>query len=90
MELAFLPVDIYKSSANRFQPIGNELLPPLASLDGVGINAAESIVQARADGEFLSKEDLRLRTRVTKTVIEALDEHNCLAGMPDTNQLSLF
>mgnify|MGYP000861811438 CR=1 FL=1 len=88
--ITFLPIDLYKSHQTRFIPIGNQLLPPIASLEGVGINAAEAIVNAREEGEFLSKEDLRQRAKVTRTVIEALDEHGCLAGMPETNQLSLF
>jgi DNA polymerase III subunit alpha, Gram-positive type len=48
------------------------------------------VVKARANGEFLSKEDLQQRSKATKTVIEHLDLHGCLDGLPDTNQLSLF
>lgn len=88
--IEFLPVDLYKSDPRRVLPTGNKLLLPLASLDGVGLNAAQSIANARLDGEFLSIENLRQRTKATKTVIEALQNHNCLNGMPETNQLSLF
>ncbi|GAE24292.1 DNA polymerase III alpha subunit [Halalkalibacter wakoensis JCM 9140] len=49
-----------------------------------------NIVKARENGEFLSKEDLQQRSKLTKTVLEHLDEHGCLEGMPDSNQLSLF
>ena len=35
----------------------------------------------------LSKEDLRQRAKVTRTVIEALDEHGCLAGMPENEPI---
>ena len=51
--ITFLPIDLYKSHQTRFIPIGNQLLPPIASLEGVGINAAEAIVNAREEGEFL-------------------------------------
>ncbi|NMB39192.1 MAG: PolC-type DNA polymerase III, partial [Firmicutes bacterium] len=88
--IEFLPVDLYKSDPRRVLPMENRLLLPLASLDGVGLNAAQSIANARMDGEFLSIENLRQRTKATKTVIEALQNHNCLNGMPETNQLSLF
>ena len=88
--IEFLPVDLYRSDTTRVIPYGNTLLLPLISLEGVGLNAANAIVEARQSGEFLSIEDLRQRTRITKTVIEALDRHNCLEGMPETNQLSLF
>ncbi|MEG0296015.1 MAG: PolC-type DNA polymerase III [Clostridium sp.] len=86
----FLKVDIYKSEATKFIIEGNALRPPINALQGVGENAAKSIVEARKDGEFISKEDLRNRSKVSKTVIETLDNHGCLEGMSDTNQLSLF
>jgi len=88
--IEFLPVDLYKSDSRKVIPIGNKLLLPLASLDGVGLNAANAIVEARQQGEFISIEDLRQRAKVSKTVIDALANHNCLKGLSETNQLSLF
>ena len=85
-----MKVDLYESDATKFQIVGNALRPPLSSLQGVGVNAAKSIVEARKDGEFISKEDLRVRSKVSKTVIETLSVHGCLEGMSETNQLSLF
>lgn len=85
-----LKVDLYKSDATKFLIVDNALRPPLSSLQGVGVNAAKSITEARKDGEFISKEDLRLRSKVSKTVIETLSNHGCLEGMSETNQLSLF
>ncbi|MDQ0299169.1 DNA polymerase-3 subunit alpha (Gram-positive type) [Salibacterium salarium] len=86
----FQKVDLYRSSANEFVVDGDSLIPPFDSLDGVGTNAALNIVKARSDGEFLSKEDLQQRSKATKTVIEHLDLHGCLEGLPESNQLSLF
>lgn len=86
----FLPIDLYKSKAREFQIVGDALLPPLASVPGIGISAAESIVAAREAGEFTSIEDLRRRSGATKTVIEALAEHGCLEGLSETDQLTLF
>ncbi|WP_100404451.1 PolC-type DNA polymerase III [Bacillus solitudinis] len=83
-------VDLYRSSATEFIVEGKSLLPPFNAMTGVGTNAAINIVKARGDGEFLSKEDLQQRSKLTKTVLEHLDEHGCLEGMPDSNQLSLF
>ena len=85
-----MKVDLYKSDATKFLIVDNSLRPPLSSLQGVGVNAAKAIAEARKDGEFISKEDLRLRTKVSKTVIETLGNHGCLEGMSETNQLSLF
>ncbi|HEY5525159.1 MAG TPA: DNA polymerase III, partial [Clostridium sp.] len=86
----FLKVDLYESEATKFKIEGNSLRPPINALAGVGDNAAKSIVKARQDGEFISKEDLRLRSKITKTAIETMSQHGCLEGMSDTNQLSLF
>jgi DNA polymerase-3 subunit alpha (Gram-positive type) len=86
----FLKVDLYESEATKFKIEGNALRPPINALQGVGDNAAKSIVKARQDGEFISKEDLRLRSKVTKTAIETMSQHGCLEGMSETNQLSLF
>ena len=85
-----LKVDLYKSHATKFIIEKDGLRPPLCGLQGVGVNAAKAIAEARENGEFISKEDLRLRTKVSKTVIETMSQHGCLEGMSETNQLSLF
>ena len=86
----FLKVDLYKSDATKFIIEGNSLRLPINSIAGIGDNAAKSIASARENGEFISKEDLRLRARVGKAIVEALTNHGCLEGMSETNQLSLF
>jgi DNA polymerase-3 subunit alpha (Gram-positive type) len=86
----FGKVDLYKSSATEFIVNGDTLIPPFNAVDGLGTNAALNIVKAREDGEFLSKEDLQKRSRISKTVLEYLDQHGCLEGMEEKNQLSLF
>lgn len=86
----FGKVDLYKSSATEFIVDGDTLIPPFNAVDGLGTNAALNIVKAREDGEFLSKEDLQKRSRISKTVLEYLDNHGCLEGMEEKNQLSLF
>ncbi|SER07357.1 DNA polymerase-3 subunit alpha [Gracilibacillus ureilyticus] len=86
----FQKVDLYRSSATEFIVEGDSLIPPFNAVDGLGTNAAINIAKAREDGEFLSKEDLRERSRISKTVLEYLDQHGCLEGMEEKNQLSLF
>ncbi|MBR5219024.1 MAG: PolC-type DNA polymerase III [Clostridia bacterium] len=86
----FCPIDIYKSDAVKFKNLDGKILPPLNSIPGLGVNAAKSIVAAREDGEFLSKEDLYARTGATKTVIETLERNGCLEGMPDSSQVTMF
>jgi DNA polymerase III subunit alpha, Gram-positive type len=86
----FQKVDLYRSSATEFLVEGNSLIPPFNSIPGLGTNAALNIVKAREQGEFLSKEDLQQRSKISKTVLEYLDSQGCLEGMPEANQLSLF
>ncbi|EIJ81464.1 DNA polymerase III PolC [Bacillus methanolicus PB1] len=87
---SFRKVDLYKSSASEFIIEGNSLIPPFNSIPGLGTNAALNIVKARSEGEFLSKEDLQQRGKVSKTIIEFLENHGCLDALPEQNQLSLF
>ncbi|MDF2946015.1 MAG: polC [Bacillales bacterium] len=86
----FKKLDLYKSHARNFLVEGNSLIPPFRAISGLGTSAAESVVSARIDGEFLSKEDLLKRSKLSKTILEFLDKQGCLNGLPDQNQLSLF
>lgn len=86
----FINVDLYKSDAVKFLITNEGILPPLNSLEGVGIQAAKTIAQERENGKFLSVEDFRNRTKVSKTVIEILRKYGCLNDLPESNQLSLF
>lgn len=86
----FQNVDLYRSSATDFLVDGNSLIPPFKVVDGLGTNAAFNIVKAREQGEFLSKEDLRERSKISKTVLQYLDDFGCLEGLEEKNQLSFF
>ena len=83
-------VDIYRSNAEKFILHEKSLLPPLASLGGVGASAARSIVEARKDGVFTSIEDIKKRTGISKTCIDALQAHGCLSGFDESDQMELF
>ncbi|MDR6997906.1 PolC-type DNA polymerase III [Neobacillus niacini] len=87
---SFKKIDLYKSSASEFIIEGDSLIPPFNSIPGLGTNVALSIVKARKEGEFLSKEDLQQRGKVSKTILEYLDLMGCLESLPEQNQLSLF
>ncbi len=88
--IEFLPADLYESEAFKFQLVDGKIRLPLNAFQGVGDAAAQNIVDARADGEFMSVDDLKTRAKLTKTVIETLAENGCLKGLPETAQLSLF
>ena len=86
----FTPIDIYKAKARHFQIVDGKLMPSLSSIDGLGEKAAEGIVDAAKDGPFLSKEDFRNRSKVSKTVCDLMSELHILGDLPENNQLSLF
>ena len=86
----FLPIDIYKSQATKFQIVDGKLLPPFSSIDGMGEKAADAVEMAAKNGPFLSKDDFRQRTKVSKTVIDLMADLGVLGDMPESNQLSLF
>ncbi|MCE5196801.1 MAG: PolC-type DNA polymerase III [Negativicutes bacterium] len=89
--IKFEKVDLYRSDATEWLILDEAtLLPPLSALQGIGANAAAAIVAARAEGEFTSVEDLAVRGRANKTVIETLRLHGCLGQLSETDQLTLF
>lgn len=86
----FCPIDLYRSDAKKFIPTEDGLLPPFSSLQGLGVNAAQSIVEGRKDGEFNTLEELKERTTLGRSLIDLLKENGILDGIPETNQLCLF
>ncbi len=86
----FLPIDLYLSEATKFKIEDKSIRPPLNALQGLGGAAAQNIIEARKNGEFLSIDELRTKAKISKSVIEILERNNVLAGMPESNQLCLF
>ena len=86
----FLPIDLYKAKAHHFQIIDNKLMPSISTIDGLGDKAADAVVEAAKDGKFLSRDDFRQRTKVSKTVIDLMVNLGILSDLPESNQLSLF
>ena len=87
----FEKVDLYKSHPTKFLITEKGLRPPLASLAGVGNNAALSIAEARdVNNPFISREDLRQRAGIGKAVIERLADVGVLDDLPESNQIDLF
>ena len=88
--ISLLPVDLYKSDADKFLVCDEtHILPPLSALPGLGLNAAQNLVSIRDDGPFISREDM-LRRKVGKGLIEILASAGCLNDLPDSSQVSLF
>ena len=85
-----LPIDLYKSKAKTFVIEDGKLRLPFTSIAGIGLNAAIALENCGAQGEYFSVEDFQQKTKVSKSVIEALRELGALRGLPESSQMSLF
>ena len=88
--IKFLPVNFFKSKAFAYVPEDGRIRLPFNSLAGVGESAAQAIEDAREGGNILSVEDLRMKAKLTKAVIEVLQKNGALDGLSDTNQITFF
>ncbi|MEG1877557.1 MAG: PolC-type DNA polymerase III [Lachnospiraceae bacterium] len=86
----FEKIDIFRAQSRLFQVLDEKVMPSLNSIDGLGEKAADAIVEACKDGPFLSREDFRIRTKASKTVVDLMGELHLLGELPESNQLSLF
>jgi DNA polymerase-3 subunit alpha (Gram-positive type) len=70
-------INLLKSDSKKYIPDEKtkSIIPPFSSLDGLGQSVAESIVKAREEKPFTSKEDFIERTSASKTVLENLSKH---------------
>ncbi len=86
----FVPIDIFSAQSRLFQVVDGKIMPSLSSIDGLGEKAADSIVEAAKDGPFLSRDDFRERSKVSKTIVELMGSLGLLGDLPESNQISLF
>ncbi|MFG6324049.1 MAG: PolC-type DNA polymerase III [Lachnospiraceae bacterium] len=86
----FEPIDIFRAHSRNFQIVNGKVMPSLNSIEGLGEKAADAIMEAAKDGPFLSKDDFRSRTKVSKTVIDLMADLGLLGDIPESNQISLF
>ena len=86
----FMPIDIYRAKAHKFQIFDGKIMPALDTIDGLGDKAADSVEEAAKMGEFLSRDDFRKRTKLSTTVVETMHRLNLLQGLPESNQLSIL
>ena len=86
----FMPIDIYRAKANDFQIIDGKLMPSLSTIDGLGEKAAEAVVEAVKQGPFLSRDDFKIRTKVSSTVVDQMYKLGLFGDLPASNQMSLL
>ncbi|AGF56766.1 DNA polymerase III PolC-type [Clostridium saccharoperbutylacetonicum N1-4(HMT)] len=88
--IKFLPIDLYKSHATRFQVEESGIRPSLNSIAGMGNVAAEGIANAAKEKEFNSVDDVKKRSKIGNAGIELLRKFDCLKGLPESDQMCFF
>ncbi len=88
-KIRFLPVDLQKSHSFVFQPEDGGIRMPFSSLPGLGENAAQNIIAARDEEPFFSVEDLQIRAKLSKSVIDMLRANGVLDNVSETDQLTM-
>ena len=89
--IKFLNVDLYESDATVWVTKNDtEIYPPFNAIDGLGDTVAKNIVAEREKGKFISIEDVQKRAKISQTLIDKMKDMGILAGLPDSNQLTLF
>ena len=86
----FLPIDVYSAKAHHFQIIDGKLMPSLSTIDGLGDKAADGVVEAAKHGPFLSRDDFKIRCKVSSTVVDTMARLGLLGDLPQYNQMSLL
>ncbi len=85
----FLPVHLEKSKSYVFEPENGSIRLPFSSLPGLGENAAQNIIRAREEDAFFSVEDLQIRAKLSKSIIEILRTNGVLDNVSETDQLTM-
>lgn len=83
-------IDLNKSHATEFIVENDYIIPPFSTIDGLGEAVANSIIEARNQKPFTSKEDLKSRTKITNTHFKIFSELNIINHLDDDDQLTLF
>jgi len=89
---SFKPIDLYKSQAKDFiiDEDKKSLILPFIVVESLGDSVAETVIQARQDKPFISKQDVKDRTKLSATIFTKLEELGTFDGMIEKNQMSLF
>ena len=89
--IEFLPIDLYKSHYRKFIVVDDtHILPPLSSIPGLGMIAAENIYNEAQKEKFFTKEEMKLRCKIGNSTMEMLENFGVVDGMLDTAQTSIF
>ena len=86
----FVTIDLKTAKANKFTIVDGKIMPAFSSIEGLGNKAAESIEKAMRENNISSIAELQKAAGIGDSVIALLEQYGILAGMPKSDQISLF
>lgn len=86
----FEKLDLNMSHSDNFTVTERGLIPPFRAVEGLGDTVAKLLISERDKRPFISKEDMQKRTKMSKTILERLNNLGILDTLEESNQLSLF
>ncbi len=87
---SFSPARLGKSYATKFWIDEDKVLLPFVVVEGVGDTAARAFADAYDEKPFDTIEEAVIRAKLNKTAVAGLRDHGVFAGLPETDQLSMF
>ncbi|MEF3693157.1 MAG: PolC-type DNA polymerase III [Acholeplasmataceae bacterium] len=83
----FLPIDINLSEATTFTMEKDGLRMPFSAIDGLGSSVAYDIIEKRNERPFTSRDDVKERTKINKTIFEKLESYGSFKDLNSENNV---
>jgi DNA polymerase-3 subunit alpha (Gram-positive type) len=88
--IEFTPIRLGTAKAKHFSIVDGKLMPAYTAIHGMGDQVAIQLEEACKAGPFVSKDDIRQRSKVSQSILDKMGELGILGDLPDSNQFSLF
>lgn len=86
----FTPIDLQIVKPDKFQIVGDKLMPSLKSIEGIADTAAKNIVEGCKNNTFTSIADLKKKCKIGDSVADKLVALGIIKNLPKSDQLSIF